>query len=280
MLPSRVPSAQLVSSIWQVALQPSPLTLLPSSHCSPSVVMSTPSPQTPNLHTPLKQTLTAPQLDLSAKLTCWQPLLVMQLSVVHGLLSSQLTAGGAQTPPAQVSGPVQKLPSLHAALLGVWTQPLAALQLSSVHAFWSLQLSAGPGEQLLPWQVSPTVQMELSALHDVPFICAASNWQLPLLVLHESNVHKLPSAQVFGVPLTQAPLVQMSPAVHALPSLQALVLFVCVQPVLGLQLSLVHALPSSQLMFAPATQLVPVQMSGFVQTLLSALQTTPGFCAT
>ena len=52
-VPSRVPSAQ--PSGWQVDEQPSPLTLLPSSHTSPSAAVMTPSPQNPGVQTPVWQ---------------------------------------------------------------------------------------------------------------------------------------------------------------------------------------------------------------------------------
>ncbi len=71
-----------------------------------------------------------------------------------------------------------------------------------------------------------------------------------------------------------------SPTVQALPSEHAAVLFTCTQPLTGLQLSLVHALPSSQFNAAPATQFVPVHKSGLVHTVLSALHALPVFCAT
>ena len=167
-----MPSAQLVSSTLQVLEQPSPLTVLPSSHASPSAAMSTPSPHTPSLHTPLKQTLTAPQLLLSARLMCWQPIPSTQLSVVHALLSSQLSAGGAQVPPEQTSGPVQRLPSLHGALLAVWLQPLVPLQESLVQALPSSQFSAAPATQFAPVHTSGLVQTLPSASHRLPPFCA------------------------------------------------------------------------------------------------------------
>jgi hypothetical protein len=58
--------------------------------------------------------------------------------------------------------------------------------------------------------------------------------------------------------------------VQALPSLQGRLLFVLTQPELGLQLSVVHTLPSSgQLSAAPLMQAPPLQVSLVVQALLS-----------
>ena len=93
----------------------------------------------------------------------------------------------------------------------------------------------------------------------------------------------------------QAPLAQVSLVVHAFPSSQEAVLFVCSQPLAGLhessvqtfpssqvavmsvcwqpkpatQESAVQALPSSQLVGPPPVQLPPLQWSFAVQTLPS-----------
>src|SRR5262249_31445678 len=70
-------------------------------------------------------------------------------------------------------------------------------------------------------------------------------------------------------PPTQAPApLQVSLVVHALPSLQAPVLFRCLQPVAGSQESVVQALPSLQLTGVPP-QAPFAQMSPLVQALLS-----------
>ena len=119
------------------------------------------------------------------------------------------------------------------------------------------------------------MQTEPSASQDAPLAPPPLNTHVPVSVLHESTVQALPSLQTVAGPETHAPPLHLSPLVQALPSLQLLVLAVCVQPVVGLQESLVQALPSSQLMAAPATQFAPVQTSGLVHTLLSALQICP-----
>jgi hypothetical protein len=72
-----------------------------------------------------------------------------------------------------------------------------------------------------------------------------------------------------GLP-AQVPAAQMSPLVQALASSHGAVLFTCVQPVAGLQASLVHTLPSSQLGGAPPTQTPPEQVSFVVQALPSS----------
>src|SRR5438067_10640580 len=80
-------------------------------------------------------------------------------------------------------------------------------------------------------------------------------------------VHLLPSSQFVAGPPTHVPPLQVSPVVQAFPSLQGLVLLVCVQPVAGLQPSVVQTLPSSQLGAVPPTQVPPLQASLVVQAL-------------
>jgi len=63
-----------------------------------------------------------------------------------------------QTPPAQTSPTVHALPSLHVALLLVFTQPEAALQESLVHGLLSLQFRDGPLTQTPLEHASPIVQ--------------------------------------------------------------------------------------------------------------------------
>src|SRR5436309_13966084 len=62
----------------------------------------------------------------------------------------------------------------------------------------------------------------------------------------------------------------MSVVVQALPSSQGAVLFVCAQPVAGVQESLVQGLPSLQFGAAPPTQLPAAQASFVVQALPSS----------
>jgi hypothetical protein len=63
---------------------------------------------------------------------------------------------------------------------------------------------------------------------------------------------------------------QVSPVVQALPSSQALVLFVKTQPVAGLHVSVVQTLASSQTTGAPALQVPPPQVSPVVQAFPSS----------
>src|SRR5204862_6714367 len=92
-------------------------------------------------------------------------------------------------------------------------------------------------------------------------------WRQPPATVgsHVSTVHLLPSSQFFAEPPTHAPPLQASVVVQGLPSLQGLVLLVCVQPVAGLQPSVVQTLPSSQLGAAPPTHVPPLQASFVVQ---------------
>ena len=62
-------------------------------------------------------------------------------------------------------------------------------------------------------------------------------WTQPELGLQLSSVQGLPSLQLGGGPPTQAPPLQVSSVVQALPSLHVLLLLVWTQPELGLQLS-------------------------------------------
>jgi hypothetical protein len=68
---------------------------------------------------------------------------------------------------------------------------------------------------------------------------------MPVVVLHTSAVQALLSLQFFGAPGWHAPLLQASSSVHALPSLQGVVLFTAIQlPLTTSQKSLVQALLS------------------------------------
>src|SRR5207249_1046767 len=88
-----------------------------------------------------------------------QPVGGRQQSSVQALPSSQLGAGPpTQWNRAQVSLVVQALPSLHGAVLLVWTQPVAGLQLSSVQTLPSSQLGAGPPTHWNRKQMSLVVQ--------------------------------------------------------------------------------------------------------------------------
>jgi hypothetical protein len=130
--------------------------------------------------------------------------------------------------------------------MGAFTQPEAGLQLSSVHAFESSQGTADPPPHDPPLHVSPVVQA-LPSSHGLLF----GVYTQPEAGLQLSSVHPLPSLQTTDDPPLHDPPLHASPVVHALPSSHEAVLFVCSQPVAGLQLSSVHGLPSSQLEGAP-----------------------------
>src|SRR5439155_1087463 len=72
---------------------------------------------------------------------------------------------------------------------------------------------------------------------------------------------------VAGAPPVQAPPLQVSLVVQALPSLQGAVLLTWTQPVEGLQVSSVQTLPSSQEGAGPPTQRPPLQVSLVVHVL-------------
>jgi hypothetical protein len=126
-----------------------------------------------------------------------------------------------QVPPPHVSFVVQAFPSLHGAVLFVWTQPFAASQESSVHGLLSLQFGAGPPLQVPPPHVSFVVQAFPSLHGDVLLV-----WTQPFAGSQESSVHGLLSLQLGAGPPLQVPLPQVSFVVQALPSLHGAVLLV------------------------------------------------------
>src|SRR5262249_56727105 len=72
-------------------------------------------------------------------------------------------------------------------------------------------------------------------------------------------------------PPMHCPFRQKLALVHALLSLQVSeLLLVCTQPVAGLQPSVVHELPSSQLTAGPGWHVPPPQASGAVQAVASS----------
>ena len=99
-----------------------------------------------------------------------QPPTLLQLSVVHGLLSLHCWPGPeAHAPPLQTSGVVQSLPSEQGCVLLVCVQPVMALQASLVQRLLSSQLGAAPGTQVPPEHASFSVHALLSV--QVP-VCA------------------------------------------------------------------------------------------------------------
>ena len=160
-------------------------------------------------------------------LVCLQPVLLSQLSVVHGLPSSQnaatFTAVPAQALAAHRSLVVQASPSLQGRVLGVNLQPTAGSQLSDVHRLLSLQVCALPAQVPLA-HLSPAVQA-LPSSH----VAVLGVDEQPVAALQLSVVHELPSLQPVtgssGVPLHEPPE-QVSAVVQALPSVQPSALLV------------------------------------------------------
>src|SRR2546428_410187 len=190
-----------------------------------------------------------------------------QASVVRTLPSSQLSGvPGLQVPPPHTSWPLQTVLSSQEAVLLVWKQPLTALQASSVQTLLSSQLSGVPGLQVPPPHTSWPLQAVLSSQEAVLFV-----WKQPVCALQASSVQTLPSLQSSGAPPTQAPALQVSPVVQALPSSQEAVLFVKTHPVAGAQLSSVQTFWSLQTSAGPPWQVPPPQVS-FVEQALPSLQ--------
>src|SRR5256886_13384457 len=131
--------------------------------------------------------------------------------------------------------------------------------------FPSSQLGAGPPRHLPPLHLSLVVQAFPSLQGAVLFV-----WTQPVAGLQVSSVQPLPSSQLIAGPPTQPPLLQVSLMVQAFPSLQGAVLAVWTQPVLGLQVSSVQTLPSSQLGARPLTQTPPLHRSLRVQAFPSS----------
>jgi hypothetical protein len=232
-------TVQHVESSWQTqAWQPQPLQV------------GTAEGVQPLLHAPL--------------LTNWQPAPGLHESVVQGLLSLQTCAGPVHTPFWQVSLAVQALASLHGALLFVNTQPVWGLHESSVQILPSVQLITNPGLHEPAVQRSPWVH----ALPSVHVLTLLTKVQ-PAAALQMSVVQGLESLHDTGLPLAQPPFWQTSPWVQALPSLQPAVLLANTHPTPGLHESLVHTLLSLHTTAAPAQIACTVQVSLWVQALLS-----------
>lgn len=231
-----------VQPVW--AVQPSSVQRLPSAQGKALPGWHRPPAQV----SPIVQRLPSSQApETAAKL---QPLMGLQLSVVHGLLSSQFTLPVALHKPAWQPSPVlQALPSSQLAVVGAYTQPPVESQLSVVHGLPSLQVTAGPPLQLPPAHVSVLVQ----ALPSLQGMAAAIATQ-PLAGSHKSKVQGLLSAHARAVPGLQLPPVQTSFWVQALPSLQGKVVWTNTQPLAGLQLSVVQGLPSLQASASPPLQ--------------------------
>ena len=185
-----------------------------------------------------------PSLQGAVLLTNTQPVVVLQLSFVHPLLSLQTSAGPpTQAPPLHASLVVHALPSLQGAVLLTKTHPVEVLQPSLVHSLLSLQTSAGPPTQAPPLHVSLVV-------HALPSLQGAVlfTWTQPVAWLHESSVQPFPSLQFCAGPPTQTPPVQVNPPSCTRYRRCRPPCCSCArQPCTGSHESSVHALPSSQL---------------------------------
>jgi hypothetical protein len=158
---------------------------------------------------------------------------LLQVFVVHGLLSLHWLAV------VQAAQPV----------IGVVVQPLAGLQESVVQPLPSLQTSAVPARQAPALHVSAPLQA-LPSPHAVP-LAAAGNVHMPLL--QAFVVHGLLSLHWLDV-------VQLPPQ----PAIG-----VVVQPLAGLQESVVQLLPSLQTSAVPARQTPALHVSAPLQALPS-----------
>jgi hypothetical protein len=177
-----LPSSQdavLLSCTQPVAgLQLSSVQPLPSSQLGAAPPTHAPSEQA----SPVVQAL--PSSQDAVLLSCSQPVAGLQLSSVHGLLSSQLGAAPPTHAPSEQASPVvQALPSSQAAVLLSCTQPVAGLQLSSVHGLLSSQLGAEPPTQMPPEHASPVVQAFSSSQDAVLFVCTQPVSRLQLSVV-------------------------------------------------------------------------------------------------
>jgi len=90
----------------------------------------------------------------------------------------------------------------------------------------------------------------------------------PVVQSPVAGTQDCPTGQLTAEPL-QIPPAHTSPVVQRLPSLQALALFACAQPLAGTHESVVHTFESSQFVAPPGWQLPPLQTSPVVQALPS-----------
>jgi hypothetical protein len=138
--------------------------------------------------------------------TFWQPVVALQLSVVHTLLSLQLSGVPAvHVPFWQVSEPLQTVASRQGVPFrrGVLLHPKSGSQESVVQTLLSLQLSAVPAVQVPVWHTSAPLQA-LPSEHDVPLATFVTVH--PVAGLQPFVVQRLLSVQVSAVPAVQVPL--------------------------------------------------------------------------
>jgi hypothetical protein len=249
------PSSQaLVLFVWThpaAGLHVSVVQTLPSSQTTGEAPAQLPPPHT----SPVVQAF--PSSQAFVLLVKAQPVAGLQVSVVHALVSLQMTGvAPTQLPPPHTSPVVQAFPSSQTFALFVKTQPVAGLQVSVVHPLASLQITGVAPAQLPPPHTSPVVQAFPSSQAFVLFVKTQ-----PVAGLHVSVVQTLLSSQTTGEAPAQLPPPHTSLVVQAFPSSQAFVLFVKTQPVAGLQVSVVHALVSLQTTTAPPLHAPPPHVS-------------------
>jgi hypothetical protein len=167
---------------------------------------------------------------------------------------------------------VHALPSLQAvpfATAGLLQFPVVVLHTSCVQVLPSLQFLAAP-VHAPAWQVSFSVHA-LPSVHAVPFATAVFV-QLPEVESHASAVQVLLSLQFLAAPAAQTPDWHVSLSVHALPSEHTVPFVIATfaqTPVVVLQASVVHVLPSLQSFAVPAVQVPDLHVSLIVQAFPS-----------
>ena len=289
------------SAAWVAVTTQPPVVGLHSSD-----VHGLPSSQTTGLetHTPVTHCSLIVHRLLSAHgpvtKVCWHFLLT-QASVVQTLLSLQPPP--PKPPPGPPPpGPPPQLPAQFG-MLAYWQMPVDGLHASLVQSLLSLQVNSWP-MQLPLVQASVIVQL-LPSVQAAPSLPGVPT-HLPSVASHASVVHGLPSSQATWPPAWHAPPKQVSPVVQPLPSLQtppsaflethlpathksAVQALLSLQSVstthtpphagvkveahaavLGSHVSVVQALPSSQLLGEPPTHRPDLQPSASVQALPSS----------
>ncbi|MCC6620079.1 MAG: hypothetical protein IT385_02420 [Deltaproteobacteria bacterium] len=264
------------TSHWQVFW---PGTHWPPAHASPSVHAL------PSLH--------SPAVGLKR-----QPAMGSQLSAVHGFWSLHAMSTPAHCPPWHWSLPVHALPLLQGRLLATLAQPVTGLHASKVHGFWSSQLLGTPKHrpfwhwstsvhgfwswQNVPlraatgrhWAVSGSHVFLTHAVSPVGLQATTVSGSTTQRRLAQRSVplHRSPSSKVAQSasvvhshrlgPGSHTPAPHVSSTVHGLPSSQGLpsVAGPLEQvPLSGLQVSIVHALPSSHRRASPPHAPAPSQ---------------------
>jgi len=164
----RLPSSQ--SAVFARKSHPVAASQVSSVQTLPSVhTLAGPEMQLPPAHASLS-VHTLPSEHGSELSTLLQPFTASQLSVVHGLPSSQAEGAlGVQLPSLHTSPGVQLLLSLQVAVLLACVQPEFVSHASSVQGSPSSHPAAEPDTQMPAPHLSPTVQA-LPSLHTVSIV--------------------------------------------------------------------------------------------------------------